>query len=243
MTMPAFATDNQQTAKAKYMRGFDADKNGHMSVAEHKAGRDTRFKAMDTDKNGKLSKEEFVKGHDEWQGKRDSNKDGIVEVGEFVTFFCGEEPKQGDKARHQDANKHYVDCVAHRKAIFAVEDANKDGKVTPEEHKAAKEAAFDKMDKNKDNFIILDEFYAFEIEIDSKPMHENCPNKGNCKGNCKCHKEAAAKPAHEGCPNKGKCMKDAPKAHEGCPNKSKCMKDAAPVKAPAKAEAKPAEKK
>jgi len=224
MAAPAFAQD--QVAKVKYISAFDTDKSGHMTVAEHNAGRTARFDGMDANKDGKLNKEEFTNGHGDWHDKADANKDGIVELGEYVTFFCGEEPKQGDPKKHQDSKKHYVDCVAHRHAVYMAEDASKDGKVTAEEHKAASAAAFDKMDKNGDQMIALDEFYAFQVEIDSAaPAAKECPNKkagcpkkmsGECKGDCKC---------------KGGCKSQ-------CKGNGECKKAAA-AKAEVKAEAKP----
>ena len=203
MAAPAFAEN--QTAKAKYLAPFDADKNGQMTVAEHKAGRAERFNGMDTNKDGKLSKEEFTKGHGDWHSKADSNKDGVVELGEYVTFFCGEEPKQGDPKKNQDAKKHYIDCVAHRHAIYAVADVNKDGKVSAEEHATA--ANFDKMDTNGDQMIALDEFYAFQIEVDAPK--KDCPMKkaAKCKGDCK---KGGAEMGCKGCKNcKGDCKKSA----------------------------------
>ena len=205
MAAPAFAQD--QVAKARYISAFDADKSGHMTVDEHKAGRQSRFNGMDANKDGKLSKDEFSTGHQDWHAKSDANKDGVVELGEYVTFFCGEEPKQGDTKKNQDSKKHYIDCVAHRHAIYAAEDLNRDGKVTAEEHKAASAASFDKMDKNADQLIALDEFYAFQIEVEpAAPAAKECPNKKarKCKGDCKC------KGACKGeCKGKGECKKAA----------------------------------
>ncbi len=188
MAVPAFAGNAAKPAKSNYIPQFDADKNGHMTEDERAAGRKTRFETMDADKNGKLTRDEFVKGHSDWRKNRDANADILVDLGEYVTFFCGEEPKAGDTAKHPDAKKNHIECVVHRHALFLAEDTNKDGKISEAEHKTAKDKDFARMDKNTDGLIELDEFYVYSMpcgKTEAKPgkhhKAKSCPKETETK--------------------------------------------------------------
>jgi hypothetical protein len=163
-----------------YMKPFDTNADGALAPAERKDGRQLRFKALDKDADGKLSMDEFVSGHMEWFNQQDTNKDGIVELAESLDFFCG--PKaDGTKKK---AAKAHEDCVVVRTAIFKAADANGDGKLTADEQKADVEKRGKLMDKNRDDLIVLQEFYTVDFSPKAKaagkkdkPAKEKAPAK------------------------------------------------------------------
>lgn len=123
-------------AQARFAR-MDADKDGQLTAKDRDLKRDQRlderFAALDTDRNGQISKAEFTAGHEaraerrggpggkRWGGRRhggpgpmaEARKDGIVTRAEFLAGAT----ERFDKA-----------------------DANKDGFVTADEMKAARDA-------------------------------------------------------------------------------------------------------
>ncbi|MDD4004344.1 MAG: hypothetical protein PHW69_03975 [Elusimicrobiaceae bacterium] len=165
---PVKAAELPQNTHTAHMVPFDTDKNGVTTHEERQAGRKARFAEMDKNQDGKLSREEFAKGHLKWRGEMDANQDGLVELGEYVVFFCGEEPKKDDAAKHKSAGKHYTECVARRTAFYAEIDTDKNGKVTGSEHNASYDDSLKKMDRNADGIVELDEFYVFEVAADAK---------------------------------------------------------------------------
>jgi Ca2+-binding EF-hand superfamily protein len=189
---PATATSQADRAKKAFER-IDADKNGAISFEEFQAGKGPHARQappdLDTDKDGKISFDEF-KAHkpanppanapaitDEQLkaafDKMDTNKDGFLSAddkpqgrpgfagpGFGGPGFGGKHPFGGPQGFRGHGPK--------GPAFFGA-DADKDGKITLDELKAAKgpdgntiaadkaQAMFDKLDTNKDGAISKDD--------------------------------------------------------------------------------------
>lgn len=135
---PMTRTDVQTRVKTHFAE-MDADKDGAVTEAEINAGRaakkaerhDAMFTKMDTDKNGSISRAEFDTHHaTRMQGGR----------------MAGE---------HHKGMKHggRGDMARMGGRMFAMADANKDGKVTEAEATTAALARFDSVDTDKNGTI------------------------------------------------------------------------------------------
>ncbi|MBB5686533.1 EF-hand domain-containing protein [Sphingobium boeckii] len=135
----------------------DIDKDGKLTPADRsaaqKARADARFATMDADKSGQITRAEFDAAGDKRMEMRGARGDGERGPGHWG--------RGGGKGGHHgmmgkghgrgpggmmavDADKDgaitLAEQRAHAVATFDKQDANKDGKVTPDERKAAHEA-------------------------------------------------------------------------------------------------------
>ncbi len=124
---------------------MDVDKDGKLTQADRDAMRqqrlDARFARMDSDRNGQISKAEFAAAHQARAekraeaGKRDGRHfGGRHHRGPGRDMMGG---KQGMRAGGDIAK---ADFLARPLAMFDKLDSNRDGKVTAEEMKAARQA-------------------------------------------------------------------------------------------------------
>ncbi len=136
---PMTRTDVQTRVKTHFAE-MDTNEDGAVTQAEIDAGRTAKmaerhgemFTKMDTDKNGSISRAEF-----------DAHHAGMMQSGRG-----GMEGRRGMKhgGRHGD--------MGHMGGrMFAMADANKDGKVTEAEATSAALAHFDKVDTDKNGTI------------------------------------------------------------------------------------------
>jgi EF hand len=136
-----------------YFAAVDANKDGFIVAAEAEAMRtkhraemgDAHFAAMDSNKDGSISRAEFDAGHQggDHQGP---NAEGESEHGKMRG---GRHGKMGDMMgggrmfERADANADgkvsLAEALAKPLARFDAADTNKDGTLTPEERKAARE--------------------------------------------------------------------------------------------------------
>lgn len=123
-------------AQARFAR-MDADKDGQLTSKDRDLKRDQRlderFAALDTDRNGQISKAEFTAGHEaraEWRGGRGGKRWGGRRHG-------GPGPMAQARA---DGVVTQAEFLAGANQRFDKADANKDGFVTTEEMKAARDA-------------------------------------------------------------------------------------------------------
>ena len=145
-----------QTQAAAKFAELDFNKDGKLDRTDYAARREARraaaFDRLDTDKNGQLSRTEFTanpprgEGREGWAGRRGGPDGGFGGPGGHRgpgRHFGGGRggPDGGPGA---DANKDRVLTQAEFTAAamqrFDRADANKDGKVTPEERQAARQA-------------------------------------------------------------------------------------------------------
>jgi Ca2+-binding EF-hand superfamily protein len=162
----ALAQDKKPLVTQTTFTKFDANKDGVVTVAEYDAYWRGRFNEIDANKDGKIMADEFEASQKKVFGEIDANKDNALVAQEFVAYYCGANakvPKKKGKApKNIDANKNgKVDpneCAVFWIAKFHAADANKDGKVTMEEFLTAAKKEFKDMDMNQDGAIVIQEF-------------------------------------------------------------------------------------
>lgn len=149
----------------------DANGDGVITVTEHVAFWQGRFKEIDTDKNGKVTAAEFNAATKQFFGDMDTDKDGVLVAKEYIAFWCG--PKatpdstkvKATAKKKLDVNKDGKisddECVAFWSANLFELDSNHDGKVTLEEFMAGMTRSFKEMDANKDGVISIEEHAVF----------------------------------------------------------------------------------
>lgn len=121
---------------------MDVNKDGKIDQTDRAALRaqrqDARFARLDTDKNGQISKAEFTAGHQRAEGGKPGGPDGKRWGGRhhrgpgMGMMGGGFGPRDGDVTK--------ADFLARPLAMFDRADANKDGAVTQDEMKAARDA-------------------------------------------------------------------------------------------------------
>lgn len=138
---PMTRSDVQTRVKTHFAE-MDSNKDGSVTQAEIDAGRaakkaerhDEMFTKMDTDKNGSISRAEFDTHH---AGMMHSGHRGR---GDHQAMKSGHGGRHGDMGR-----------MGGR--MFAMADANKDGKVTEAEATSAALARFDSVDTDRNGTI------------------------------------------------------------------------------------------
>lgn len=152
----------QTRAVAKFAE-LDVNKDGKLDRADHEARRDARraaaFDRLDTDKNGQLTRAEFNAapqrgaGREGWGDRRGGGKGGPGDHRGHGRHFGGGRGGPDGGPGNADANKDRVltqaEFTASALQRFDRADANKDGKVTPEEHQAARQAAREQWRANR----------------------------------------------------------------------------------------------
>ena len=129
--------------EARFAR-LDVNKDGKIDQQDRDLMRqqrlDARFAEMDSDKNGQISKAEFVAAHQARSDRHD--QDG----------------KPGDAGGHGWGGRHHG--YGPGMMPGAADGANRDGPVTLEQFMARPLALFDKADTNKDGKVTADEMKA-----------------------------------------------------------------------------------
>ena len=149
---------------------MDVNGDAVVSVTEHAAFWQGRFKDIDIDRDGKLTAAEFEAANKEFFGTMDEDQNGSLVVKEYMAFWCG--PKAGVPARVKAVSKKKLDvnrdgkigddeCVVFWSANFFDVDSNHDGKITTDEFMAAMSRRFKEIDKNRNGWISLEEHTYF----------------------------------------------------------------------------------
>jgi len=172
LTVSGAATAQPQkpaTARTVYSM-TDANGDTIVSVTEHAAFWQGRFKDIDADKDGKLTAAEFEAATQEFFGNMDEDQNGSLVAKEYLAFWCG--PKAGVPAKIKAKSKKKLDankdgkigddeCVVFWSANFFDVDANHDGLITRDEFTAAMSRRFKEIDKNRNGFISFEEHAYF----------------------------------------------------------------------------------
>jgi len=148
------ATITRAEAQAKALAMFDrldANKDGKLDKADRAARMAQRFDRMDTNHDGVLSRDEFIAGHagpmaheDRMDGDKMDRASahgghGRGMMAMMAMHRLGKMDANGDRVITRD------EFVAGALARFDAADANHDGKLTPEERRAAMLAAMERM--------------------------------------------------------------------------------------------------
>lgn len=151
---------------------MDANGDGVVTVTEHAAFWQGRFREIDAENDGKLTAAEFNAAEKRFFGDMDTDDDGALLAKEYIAFWCGPKALEPAKSKTKtktkkklDANKNGKigddECVAFWVAEIYDVDANQDGKVTSEEYMAAMAAAFKEIDKDRNGLISIEEHAYF----------------------------------------------------------------------------------
>lgn len=128
---------------------MDIDKDGQLTGKDRDLRQqqrmDSRFAMMDTDKNGQISKAEFVASHQARMDKRaEARKAGGPQVRRWAGGGhhrgAGRDMMGGGRDGDRNGMVTKAEFMARPLALFDRADANKDGKVTADEMKAARQA-------------------------------------------------------------------------------------------------------
>ena len=129
---------------------MDANHDGKLTKEDREISRqarlDQRFAALDTDRNGQISKAEFVAGHQGRWGRGDGDREG----------------RDGRRGHGFGGRGHHGfdgGMMFHGRGGRGGK-AMKDGVLTRAEFMARPLAMFDKADSNKDGFVTADEMKA-----------------------------------------------------------------------------------
>lgn len=172
--MAAAQSKSPAVARTVYSQ-MDANGDAEVTVTEHAAFWQGRFKDIDADKDGKLTAAEFNAATKAYFGNMDSDHNGVLVAKEYFAFWCGPKAVFPDKIKAKPRKKIDADqngkisddeCVVYWSANFFDVDSNHDGKITLEEFMAAMSKRFKEIDKNGDGFVSVEEHAYF---ITGKP--------------------------------------------------------------------------
>lgn len=128
------------------------------------------FARFDANGDGRVTMDETWAYVQARFAEADRNKDGVLVLEEALAAPMLPRP-EGGPAANQPAPPAHARMVA---MMFRAIDANRDGKVTPEELRPAVEARFRALDANGDNGVTLDELPAPR----HRGMHHGGPGAG-----------------------------------------------------------------
>lgn len=163
--------------QGKFMRFFDTNNDGIVTLDEFNESAGARFARMDANNDDKLTKEEFrgyikqrkSENRAKMLERMDTNKDSAVTEDEYVAY---KSEKAKLKFVHMDKNvdgalsaEEMQDHGKHKhgkgKRIFKRMDKDGDGQVTRDESYAAWSAWFARVDANGDMVVTTDEVNAY----------------------------------------------------------------------------------
>lgn len=135
--------DQAQTKAAEMFAKMDANKDGVLNQADREARKQamkTRmFEALDTDKNGQISRDEFMVARHDGMHRMHKGKMGKGDMRGHMMGRHHHGGMMGMADTDKDGSLSKAEFTAAALARFDKADANKDGKVTAEERKAARE--------------------------------------------------------------------------------------------------------
>jgi Ca2+-binding EF-hand superfamily protein len=127
---------------------MDANGDGQLDAADRAAMHKARFTEMDGDKNGSISEAEFTAAHSAWMEKRGEHRKGMGGGHDGRGHRGGRGGgmmllKVADSNGDQTVTK--AEITAAIDTHFTKADTNKDGKISPSEHSAMRQAMRERM--------------------------------------------------------------------------------------------------
>jgi Ca2+-binding EF-hand superfamily protein len=123
-------------------RGAAKQAERQQQSENRREGKEMRFRGMDVDNDGVITRDEW-RGNDESFRQQDTNRDGVLSGDEVWVPAAQGTP---DRSRREE-----------RAARFERADTNGDGRISVREWTGTR-AMFDRMDRNRDEFLSRDEF-------------------------------------------------------------------------------------
>lgn len=162
----------QGQAFVRLLKLADADKNGQVTKAEFTTARDALFTAIDADKDGSITPKEFGEYRkakfEEFRKanpRPEAGEDGRPEDGKR-----GDGPRHGDGQKHGDGPRHADRDgpgkgkdhgkgwrKGHDRGFLNMLDTDGNGQVSKAEFDAGADRLFERMDRNKDGVINIDD--------------------------------------------------------------------------------------
>lgn len=150
-TIAVSGTAFAQRGQNKFMRFFDNDKDGNVTMQEFDKAAKSRYQRMDKNSDGKMTDDEFKAYLSERRSERrnkkfqkmDANKDGFVSKDEYIAY-------QTNKAE-----KRFSRMDADGNGMLTQEENNKRGK---RRHRGGSKM-FKKLDTNNDGIVTQKESY------------------------------------------------------------------------------------
>ena len=127
-TTVALAAPHEGSA---FIRDFDADRDGQVTLAEFGGARHARFKATDANGDGTVSEEEYL---NEYRARLEQ---------QLAASDLAEEKKTEERQRQ----------IRQTHVRFGVLDTDKDGKMTEAEYNASGARAFAEQDDDKNGIV------------------------------------------------------------------------------------------
>lgn len=151
--------------QGEMMAKMDANHDGKISKAELTAALDARFARMDANHDGKLTKEDWALNRearlDERFAAMDADHNGQISKAEFKAAHQGPGPEgRDDQGFGRRGHHRFGGGMMFGGRGGPMAEAMKDGGVTRAEFMARPLAMFDKADSNKDGVVTADEMKA-----------------------------------------------------------------------------------
>ena len=142
--------DAAQRADRMFDR-LDANHDGKLDEADRQARQKARFDRLDSNHDGQVSYAEFTAAHAKFDQAR---KDRVGQQGQRLGA------PDGERGEHRMGMRRFGQGFAARGGMLRMADADKDGTITKAEFEAAVLQRFDRLDTNKDGVVSRDEAKA-----------------------------------------------------------------------------------
>ncbi len=166
-----------QRGHNKFMRFFDSDKDGNVTMQEFDKAAKSRYQRMDKNNDGKMTDDEFKaylsERRDERRNKKfqkmDANKDGAVSKDEYIAYqtnkaekrFSRMDTDKNSMLTQEENNKRGKRRRPGGNKMLKRLDTNNDGIVTQKESYNAWSNWFGRIDANGDKTVTKEEVRAY----------------------------------------------------------------------------------
>jgi Ca2+-binding EF-hand superfamily protein len=177
-----FANADSGKGHNKFLKSFDANNDGIVTMEEFEQSSSDRFKRMDADNNDKITHDEFLSYTKKRRAERqknkfnrmDTNKDSNISRQEYMDYRMKKAEKKFDRMDKDNngsvTNNEFATCKSKKhgkfkgkreKRIFHHMDKDNDGIVTKTESHDSWSSWFKRIDANHDNVVTADEIKSY----------------------------------------------------------------------------------